>query len=137
MLVPRQARAEVGFIYSQVWWGWLPVRQCTCSMVVRVLPVPGVGGEVVFVPRFTRMEAGLLLLCVSAATRHVPRHASGERWGVPVSRCTGWVVLLPGCAATLEILLYWCTGLEVKPVLGQTGIQVELVWSTSREMELF
>lgn len=103
-----------------------------------MLPVPSVGGEVVFVPRFTRMEAGLLLLCISA-TRHVPRHARVESWGVPVSRCTWRVVLLPGCAATLEILLYWCTGLEVKSVLGQTGIQVELVWSTStsREMELF
>lgn len=93
----------------------------------------------VFVPRFTRMEAGLLLLCISA-TRHVPRHAWGvERWkGVLASRCTRWVVLLPGCAAaTLEILLYWCTRLEVKSVLGQTSIEVELVWSTGREMELF
>lgn len=104
--------------------------------MVCVLPVSSVGGEEIFVPRFTGMEAGLLLLRISA-TRHVPRHASVERWGVPVSRCTWWVVLLPRCAATLEILLYGCTSLEVKSVLGQTSVQVELVWSTSREMELF
>lgn len=136
MLVPRHACTEVGLIYRQVCCGCFPVRQRAWSVVVCVLSVPSVGGEGLFVPSFTRMEAGLLLLCISAI-RHVPRHARVERWGVPGPRCTRRVVLLPGRAATLEILLYWCTSLEVKAVLGQPGIQVELVWSTSREMELF
>lgn len=119
---------DLGLIYSQVWCGCFPVRQCSRSMVGFVLPVPSVGGDVIFVPQFTRMEAGLLLLPISAPG-HVP-------W-VPVSRCPRRVVLLPGCAATLAILLYWCPSLEVKSVLGQTGVQVELVRSTGREMELF
>lgn len=86
VLVPGHACTELGLIYWHVRCGRLPVRRCTRGVVLCVLPVPGVGREVIFVSRFTRMEAGLLLLCISASG-HVPRHATVERRGVSSSRC--------------------------------------------------
>lgn len=112
LLVPRRACTNVGLIHRQVGCWWLPVRQCPWSVLPCLLPVLSMGWELLFVLRLTSKVAGLLLLCISSS-RHIPRHTGVKRLGVLTSRCTWRVVLLPSSAASLKILLNWCTSLEV------------------------